>query len=142
MRVIKLSSNDPDMLTRDMVIVFFREKLAKRNPSGQFFLTKGRVSETGISPGERLLFTYQGECIYQARAASGRATNENANKDQYPFYFCVDTKTIVDAVGNLQDVVAKLALAGSNIVNTQSWPIIDDSTTDVQDKLDGLLGKV
>lgn len=142
MRIIKLSPNDPDMMTREMVTMFFREKLKKRTPSGQFSLTQGRIAEKGITPGERLLFTYNGECVYQARAASRRSTNENANKDHYPFYFCVDTKTIVDAAGSLQDVVTKLAFAGKNFVKTQAWPIIDDAAADVQDKLDGLLGKV
>ena len=142
MRVIKLSPNDPAMLTRDMVIVFFQETLGKRKPSGQFFLTKGRIAQNGISLGERLLFTYQGECIYQARAASGRTANEAANKDRYPFYFCVNVETIVDATGSLQDVEAKLSLAGKNLVKTQGWPIINDAHAETQDKINRVLGKV
>ena len=142
MRIIKLSPNDPDMLTRDMVVVFFQETLGKRKPSGQFFLTKGRIAQYGISPGERLLFTYQGECIYQARAASGRSANENADKNWYPFYFCVNVKTIVDVAGSLQDVEAKLSLAGKNLVKTQGWPIINDAHVETQDKINRLLGEV
>ena len=72
MRIIKLSPSDPHMKSRPMVDEFFSQTLKKRNPEGQFFITQGRIAERGLSVGERLLFTYEGDCIYEARAASGR----------------------------------------------------------------------
>ena len=145
MRIIKLSPDDPDMITRDMVSVFFQEKLAKRHPAGQFFLTSGRMSEHGISPGERLLFTYQGECICQARAATGRMKNESENCDQYPFYFCLDLATVANASGSLQvleDSLKGAKMLDKNLVRSQGWPTIDDAPVPVANKLDELLGAV
>ena len=145
MRIIKLSPNDHDMITRDMVSVFFQEKLAKRHPVGQFFLTSGRMSENGIAPGERLLFTYLGECIYQARAATGRMKNEEENSDIYPFYFCLDMETFANASGSLQELEDNLKnakLLSKNLVRSQGWPTINDTSALFTSKLDELLGAV
>ena len=145
MRIIKLSPNDPDMMTREKVTTFFREKLKRRTPSGQFFLTQGRIAEKGITPGERLLFTYNGECVYQARAASGRTKTEGSESSQYPFYFCVDEQSIVDAVGSLQDFengLKQRGLLDKNLVRSQGWPKIDDTNARVGPEIDRLLGKV
>ena len=145
MRIIKLSPNDPDMITRDMVNVFFQEKLAERHPAGQFFLTSGRVSEHGISSGERLLFTYEGECVCQARAATGRMKNEGENRDTYPFYFCLDLATVANTSGSLQELEDNLKNAkmlSKNLVRSQGWPTINDAPAPVASKLDELLGAV
>ena len=145
MRIIKLSPNDPDMITRDMMSAFFLEKLARRHPAGQFFLTSGRMSEHGIAPGERLLFTYQGECVYQARAATGRMKNEEENSDLYPFYFCLDLATLANASESLQELEDNLKdakLLSKNLVRSQGWPTINDAPASVVSKLDELLGAV
>lgn len=145
MRVIKLSPNDPDMMTREMVTTFFRGKLGSRIPLGQFFLTQGRIAENGITPGERLLFTYNGECVYQARAASGRTKTEGAESNQYPFYFCIKMESLVNAAGQLQEFENKLKDLGfldKNLVHSQGWPTVNDANARVCGEIDRLLGKV
>jgi len=94
MRIIKLSNNDEDFETRADVDKYFQDKLPKRKPAGQFLLTKLAIGQTGISSGEKLVFTYNGKCVYKARAASTRKKNighvpnpgcVTANKRRKPF---------------------------------------------------------
>lgn len=130
MRIIKLSPSDPDMKSRPMVDRYFGRTLAERNPKGQFFLTAGRIAEKGVSVAERLLFTYEGNCIYEARAASGRVKNEGKNSGQYPFYFCVDMDTLQAVQGSLSDFEVDLHQSGrpiQNLVKSQGWPIVAET---------------
>ena len=126
MRIIKLSPNDEDMINRTMVDSFFTDKLLNRKPSGQFLLTKGRISAKGISPGEMLVFSYNGEIVYLARSRSERLNTSGSKADRYPFYFCVDIETIVKGKGNLEDLEKKIK-ATKHIVKSQGWPTVKDT---------------
>lgn len=90
MRIIKLNPDDIEMKTREMVDSFFLTRLHEKDPKGQFLLTKGRIAEDGIQPGEYLVFTYLGDLVYVARSASRREATEGPNARQYPHYFCVE----------------------------------------------------
>ncbi len=125
MRIIKLSANDEDMRTRDMVDRYFKENLVNKD-LGRFLLTKGRISEKGIAPGEMIIFSYLKEIVYLARSESERLKNTGPQASQYPFYFCVDIKTIIEGKGNLEQLETKIK-ANKNIVKAQGWPIIKES---------------
>jgi hypothetical protein len=86
MRIIKLSPTDPDMINRQIVDSYFNEKLQKRKPTGQFLLTKGRISKKGISPGELLVFSYNGDIVYLAESVSERLTTGAEARNT--IYFC------------------------------------------------------
>jgi hypothetical protein len=125
MRIIKLSANDEDMKTRDMVDLYFKEKLPNRE-RGRFLLTKGRISEKGIAPGEMIIFSYGGEIVYLALSQSERLKNPGPNSGEYPFYFCVDIETIIEGKGNLKQLENEIK-ATKSIARTRGWPIIKDS---------------
>ncbi len=128
MRIIKLSKKDPDFPDRSSVDDYFQNKLPNRNPPGKFLLTKGRITETGISKGELLVFSYETEITYVAKAASYRLPNSNYDNKKYPFYFIVDIESISKAKGDLVDIEAALPKkVKKNIVHTQGWPRIPDS---------------
>ena len=126
MRIIKLSPEDPDMKDRGMVDLFFNKKLRERKPRGQFLITKGRISEKGISPGEMLVFSYNGEIVYLALSKSGRLTTTGPEANNYPFYFCVDISTIVKGKRSLHELEKEIN-ASKHIVKTQGWPSFKDS---------------
>jgi hypothetical protein len=129
-RIIKLSTDDADMKTRDGVDRYFLDTLPKTAPPGQFLVTKGRISENGVSPGERLVFSYKGELVYIARAASERLDTAGPEAAEYPHYFIVDVESIQPATGRLTELEADLhgsGLADQNIARTRGWPIIDES---------------
>lgn len=114
------------MISRDTVDSFFNEKLPNRNPPGQFLLTKGRISAKGISPGEMLVFSYNGDIVYLALSLSERQENTGPEAREYPYYFCVDIATIISGKGNLKQIENEIK-ASKNIVKTQGWPTIKDS---------------
>jgi hypothetical protein len=128
MRIIKLSPDDIDFPDRASVDVYFEMTLARRDPVGQFLLTRGRIADRGIEPGEPIIFSYKTEITHTARAASGRLRSNQADSQMYPFFFLVDMGTVSKAHGNLSDVETRLAAAGcqKNIIRTQGWPIISD----------------
>lgn len=132
MRIIKLSPKDPDMRNRGMVDAYFNEVLDRRTPQGQFLITRGRISESGIAPNERIVFTYNGDILYQARASSCRESNSNkAESKKYPHYFCIDLKTIKEGLRSLRDLENELKILGlipqeKNLVKTQAWPIVKE----------------
>ena len=130
MRIIKLSSDDPDMRDRNMVDFFFNEKLHRRIPPGKFLLTKGRIAEDGILPEEMLIFLYKGEIVYLALSSSGRLNNTCKNAVAYPYYFCVDIKTITRGAGDKTqlDVLINSKVANpKDIVRARGWPSFKDS---------------
>ena len=113
------------MKTRDMVDLYFKENLANRDFS-HFLLPKGRISEKGIAVGEMIIFSYLKEIVYLALSESERFKNTGPQASKYPFYFCVDIKTIIEGKGNLEQLETKIK-ANKNIVKFQGWPIIKDS---------------
>jgi hypothetical protein len=129
MRIIKLSSKDISFPTRASVATYFEVELPNSSPVGQFLFTKGRIRKDGIDDGEPIIFSYQSQIAYIAKASSGRVANLGGERQTYPFYFLVDTSTIAPAQGNLADVETKLGGLGihKNIVRTRGWPQIPDS---------------
>ncbi|HUO78196.1 MAG TPA: hypothetical protein VMU21_11545 [Thermodesulfovibrionales bacterium] len=125
MRIIKLSPKDRSMTNRDMVDYYFNEELPNRE-HGQFLFTKGRIKEEGIAPGEMLVFSYNGDIVYLALSESERHANTGPEASEYPFYFCVDIKTIIEGKGNLKQLENEIKV-NKNIVKTQGWPTIKDS---------------
>ena len=143
MRVIQLSPRDTDMATREMVDTFFLKELPNRGPAGKFRLTRTRVAEHGLSPGERLLFAYRGLCVYQARVLSGRVENQDEKRETYPYYFCVDKDSLVKASGSLSDLEQELHQLGllNKSLRSAGWASIDE-TLELRDALDRILGTV
>jgi len=130
MRVIKLSPNDKHMLTRENVDWFFQSHLKEREPVGQFFITKGRISKNGIQPGETLVFTYLGDIVYIARSASIRLETAGSHANKYPFFFCVDVDSIKATSGKLFELEKMLrneGLLNRNLVKSQGWPILEET---------------
>jgi hypothetical protein len=88
MRIIKLSADpkvEDDFKTREMVDTCFLETLPGPARRGKFFLTESAIGVDGISPGEHLVFTYRGECVYRAIADSTRMGNAGPDKRKYPY---------------------------------------------------------
>ncbi|MGK0236360.1 MAG: putative restriction endonuclease [Psychroserpens sp.] len=143
MRIIKLSALDDMMKSIEAVHDFFTKELISRR--GKFFVTLGRIAPDGINVGETLIFTYEKEIVYIAKANSSRL--ESGSKDT-PFYFEVDVNTIKKGYGSLSEL--ELQLKGSkvisserNLVKSQGWPTFDTSKKRlIVDKIvDGFLVK-
>ncbi len=145
MRVIKLSSDDRDMETLEMVDVFFHETLKRPERQGRFFFPDRKIRENGIRPGERLLFTYESQCVYEARSDSGRIKNEGRAGDDYPFYFCVKVDSIASLSGSLEAFEQKLIQLGlhgsKSIAHSQAWSIIDE-TEAFQSNIDSIFNEM
>src|SRR3954447_22301224 len=97
MRIIKISPNpkvEDDFKTRAMVDIYFLETLPNPERQGKFFLTKSAIGTNGISPGEHLVFTYKGKCVYKALADSARLKNDGRGNRKYPYYFVVNPASI------------------------------------------------
>ena len=124
MRIIKLSPEDPSFPSRAMVDFYFNEELPNREHN-QFLLTKGRIKKGGISPGELLVFSYNGDIVYLGLAESERLNNTGSEASKYTFYFSVGS--IIEGKGNLQQLENELK-TNKNIVKTRGWPTIQDST--------------
>jgi hypothetical protein len=113
-----------------MVDTYFRETLPNREPPGMFLLTRRAFGPNGISPGEKLIFSYKGECVYRALAATERMENGGDDVDRYPYYFRVDVPSIKPAKGTLKEIQDELGendleqqgLPIPNLVKSQSWP--------------------
>ncbi|GEM_PF-4598868 len=138
MRIIKLSPDDPDMRTPEMVKDYFNNKLRERNPQGQFLVTKGRIAEKGMWPGELLIFSYiKGNIVYLAESNSFLFRNEGEESERYPKYFLIDIESIREGKGHLRDLEDALDRHGiphKNIANTRCWYPINESE-DNKDKL-------
>lgn len=132
MRIIKLSDKDEEMRTSEMVREYFEESLPTKH-GGKFLLTAGRISTDGIKPGEKLVFTLNGDIVYVGIAASERRKytgTQDWPSQFYPFYFLVDTNQIYRAKGSLvqfEDELHDHGLHDKNISQTQCWPHLQDS---------------
>ncbi len=125
MRIIKLSADDPDFKTRPMVDIYFRETLPDSSRNGKFYLTNRAFGPKGIAPGENLIFTYKGECVYKALAAGSRRENSGKGKDKFPHYFLINVASIEGIQGNLKEVQTELEREGlhiPNLVKSRAWP--------------------
>ena len=130
MRIIKLSKVDEDFSNRDMVGEYFEKKLKNKVPEGKFELTKTRIAKNGISPNEKLIFTYEGEIVYLAEAATGRETNKGKQTEKYPYCFYIDMESVRPGHGALATLESKLKeknLHNKNIVKSQAWPIVEQN---------------
>jgi hypothetical protein len=132
MRIIKLSDKDQDMRDEKAVQSFFENYLPyKACPRGRFEITRGRIAKDGLSISEKLVFTYQSKLVYLGYAASEVARNTEPNNDTYPSFFLVDVQRIYPAQGTMQNFEETLrdkGLLKKNILNSQGWPRIEDSS--------------
>src|SRR5262245_49071892 len=95
MRVIKLSQEEPiGFATLAGVQSFFRGEISQGKP---FLVTPGRIAQDAFTPGERLVFAYQGRVVFTAQAGTGLLRNEGDERQTYPMYFLVDPATLRDA---------------------------------------------
>ena len=126
MRVIKLSPEDDEMQTRDDVLSFFNVELHKKTRAGRFGLTEGKKHMSGIRKGTLLLFTYEKECMFLARAASEIVLQPDTD---WIGYFVVDLSSIFPIHGPLEayeKALKKVGLSDKSLVHTQAWPILSD----------------
>src|SRR5262249_54841469 len=120
---------EDDFKTRAKVDAYFLETLPGPQRLGKFFLPRTAIGADGISPGEKLIFTYKGECVYQARADSTRKKNIRGNR-KYPYYFLVNLTSIKPIQGTLSELQQKLTRAGldaPNLVKSRKWLRFDDN---------------
>ncbi len=122
MRIIKLSPTDDEMHTREDVLAFFQQKLRDPERDGKFGLSPAKGRMAGIRAGTLLLFTYQTECMFLARAATGIIHDDDP---EYPAYFQVDPSSIERVGSSLQhfeDALKKAKLRDKNLVKSRAWP--------------------
>lgn len=134
MRIIKFSKEDEDFPCIDMAANFFEMKLNSTEPKGKFEITKGRISQNGLERKEKLVFSYNGQMIYMAEAATGRERNRPEYSTRYPNYFCIDMATLKPIKGKLGELEKKLQqkkIHSKNIVKSQGWPIIVEKETNI-----------
>lgn len=112
MRIVKLSSSDPDMVTIEAVHEYFNDKLAARQPQGKFLLTKGRIKSDGLSIGEIVVFTYKANLVYFAFVSQEVTQNEDPDSSEYPSYFCIDLATLTPCTGTLSEFNQRLIQQG------------------------------
>lgn len=127
MRVIELSPIDDEMRTRDAVLSFFNVELRKKSRAGRFGLTEAKKNMSGIRKGTLLLFTYQTECMFLARA-DGEIVRPPAT--DWIAYFVVDVDSIAPIGGSLDEFEKALkreGLSSKHLVTTQAWPILPES---------------
>lgn len=127
MRIIKVSTQEFE--TEDEVISFFEEDLPNRTPRGQFRIPAGWIAEDRLEVGEPLLFSFEGEVLYSARAGSRRRKNSDEYRDEYPFYFRVDMDTLRPVQVSLEKLEKQLRATGrkKSIVHSRGWPTMPDS---------------
>ncbi len=115
------------MRTRDDVLSFFNKELKRKSRRGKFGLTKGKSSMAGIHKGTLLVFTYQTECMFIARAASDIVRDADP---EFPAYFVVDVDSITAVNAPLQDyerALKKKGLLKKHLVRSQAWPELSDA---------------
>lgn len=107
---------------------------------GIFMFTKGRISSDGINPGETLLFSYEGEIVYVAKAASGPLPTTGPESAEFPYYLQVDLPSIKRAsisLNELQNVIT--AKTGESIqLLGQGWTRLPDDKA-VEDVINSLV---
>jgi len=137
MRIIKLSSDDVELKTREAVDEFFQGGLRAKEPPGKFSLKgalKCKIGENGVAAGEGLVFTYKGECVYKARSNSSREKNRGADNKVYPHYFLVDIASIEAIQGTLTQIQEKLEQEDLrlkyDLARVQAWPRFQDDDPD------------
>lgn len=117
MRVIKLSKNDEDMHTRDEVVHYFRKTLPEQ--LGRFGLTQHKSRMERVERGTLLLFTYQKELMFVARAADSIATERGWS------FVPLKLSTLKPVSGSLEEferLLWKRNLTKKHLVRTQAWP--------------------
>lgn len=128
MRIIKLSSSDPDMSSIEAVHEYFNEKLANRKPQGQFLLTKGKIKPDGLFVGEFVVFTYKAQLVYIVAVNQEVTPNTGSDKKDYPSYFCIDLTTLIPCTGSLKEFNRQLV--ANKVTNKnfggQGWVQVPD----------------
>jgi hypothetical protein len=141
MRIIKLSGSDKE-IAETGIEEFFTKRLKDKLPCGKFEITK-KIRSDGISKGELLVFSFKGDLVYFALAASARLDNKNPECPDYPYFFLVDVPSIVRASGTLselQDWLRKENLHHKRINGPRVWNEIDEKDDFRREKLTKILG--
>jgi hypothetical protein len=124
MRIIKLSRGDPVMRTREAAVRYFTEELWRKSRFGKFGLSSAKARMKGIVNGTLLLFSYDTECVFLARAAG--SIKETRDR-RFPFYLPIDMGSIVHVSGSLKDYERELKrrqLVAKNLVKGRAWPAL------------------
>ncbi len=115
------------MSTLAEVDKFFRNILPSKEPPGRFNITKGMIAADGMEPGEKIVFSYDTQCVYIASTKSGRL-DDTSNYD-YPHYFIIDVEKIIPAKGQLVDLETKLhelgVLEPNATIMSRGWRRLD-----------------
>jgi hypothetical protein len=123
MRIIKLSPADSDMKTRDDCVTYFTETIHHGYNYGKFGLTEAKSRMQGITRGVSLLFCYETELMFIARASGDiHFTSDWA-------YIPLKMGTLRPVSGSLRDLEQELTvrkLIDKNLVHAQQWPILSD----------------
>ena len=105
MRIIKLSKkNESEFAKEDGVRKFFSCTIQNRKPPGIFRVTKGRIADGALEPGEQLLFTYEARVMFIALAKSELMLNSDAQSAKYPKLLVVDCATLRQVDEDLREV--------------------------------------
>ncbi len=130
MRIVKLSDLDPSFDTLDGVRAFFFHEIWKRTPPGRFRVTRGRIAQAGLKPGEPLVFTFRRRVVFTARAETELLPNDDEERQKYPSYFVVNLDTLREVDGDLRDVQRQYAKGTGEaivLVGSRGWNTLPDS---------------
>lgn len=134
MRIIKLSPVDEEMTTRDDVIHYFSHELWKKSRFGKFGLTPDKAQMRGIERGTLLLFSYETECMFLARAAGAIVETDDA---AFPAYLPLSMGSLAPVTGSLGEFEAALRradLIDKNLVHAQAWPSLSPESERFADR--------
>lgn len=140
MRLVKLSTSEfPEI---DNVHDFFKDDLPQREPPGKFLFPRGWIAEDGLDASELILFSFMGRVVRVARAASGRLQNTDEYRNDYPYYFVVDMKTVREVdflVTDLEEAMHRECGVTKSIAVARGWVRLPDTeaTTRVVERLGG-----
>lgn len=142
MRLIKMSKELTP--SRTEVVSYFEDQKSefrtRDEAYGIFMFTKGRISPDGISSGETLLFSYEGEVVYVAKAASGPLPTTGHESTEFPHYLQVDLPSLKRAsipLTELQNAIT--AKTGESIqLLGQGWTRLPDEEA-IEDVINSLV---
>lgn len=118
------------MRSRDEVISYFNVTLHKPSRLGRFGLTEAKSKMKGVTSGTLLLFSYQTECMFIARAAGAIVITGNQDS---PGYIPIDMASLHPVSGSLREFESELHkqnLTELNIVQSRNWPELPQGCED------------
>lgn len=130
MRLIKLSREEFD--SREEVVSYFNdpdsEFKAWDKDFGTFRYTRNHIAPDGVTVGERLLFSYDGEVIYAAKAASAPLPAHGPESEEYPYYLQVELASLREmslTLAELEQVITSKVDRTLNL-RGQGWTRLPD----------------